>query len=230
MSSATVSVEGMLRTSKMLLAALACAFLVACGAQSPQTGPTATPSVTATDGVIRMVAVGDSITAADSPDIDGGDPGPQSWVSYAAGAEIEYIGGWAVWGAPTEQMAEGITGPFEADVLVILAGTNDAGRAPFAEIAANLEVIVQNAGVETVVLSSVPPLDSAPENATELNTELESFAQQQGWVWVDAAAELRDGDVFAEGMAYDGVHPTEAGAEVIGEAIRAAILEVFGTS
>lgn len=210
----------------MLLAGLVCLLLVAC-ASGERPDPPATPSVTATDGVIRMAAVGDSITAADSPDIDGGDPGPQSWVSYAAGPNVEYVGGWAVWGAPTAEMAEGITAPFDADVLVILAGTNDAGWTPFEEITANLETIVENAGVETVVLSSVPPLDRSPENATQLNAQLEDLAEQNGWIWVDSSAELRDGDRFADGMAYDGVHPTEEGARVIGEAIQAAILEAF---
>lgn len=174
-----------------------------------------------------MAAVGDSLTEADSPDIDRGDPGPQSWVSYAIGSDIEFVGGWASWGAPTQAMADAVDIPFDADVLVILAGTNDSGWTPFEITAANIETIVKTADVEIVVLSSVPPLDGAPENAVQLNRQLEPLAEQNGWIWVDSAAGLRDGDQFADGMAYDGVHPTETGARVIGEAIREAILETF---
>ena len=219
----------MVRTGRMLLAGAVCLLLAACATGEQPEAP-ATPSVTATDGVIRMAAVGDSITAADSPDIDGGDPGPQSWVSYAAGPSIEYVGGWAVWGATTAQMAEGIAAPFDADVLVILASTNDGTGTPPEQIAENLMAIVDSAGISNVVLSSVPPIDPMPGTAEHLNTQLENIAGENGWTWVDSTADLRDENGrFAEGMAYDGVHPTEEGARVIGEAIRAAILEAFDT-
>ncbi|WP_293699383.1 GDSL-type esterase/lipase family protein [uncultured Agrococcus sp.] len=217
----------MVRTARMLLAGAVCLLLAACTTGDRPEAP-ATPSVTATDGIIRMAAVGDSITAADSPDIDGGDPGQESWVSYAAGPSIEYVGGWAVWGATTGQMAEGITEPFDADVLVILAGTNDGMGTPPEQIAENLTAIVDSAGVSNVVLSSVPPIDPSPGTAEQLNARLENIASENGWFWVDSTVDLRDEDGrFVEGMAYDGVHPTEEGARIIGEAIQAVILEAF---
>ena len=172
-----------------------------------------------------MAAVGDSITAADSFDIAGGNPGPESWVTYALGPNIEFIGGWAVWGATTGEMLEGITGPFDADVLVIHAGTNDAGRVPFVETAAHIEAIVERAGIDTVVLSGVPPHHKRSADVIALNEHLQPFAEQHGWFWVDASAGLRDGDRFARGMTYDGTHPTKDGARIIGEAIGAAVLE-----
>ncbi len=175
-----------------------------------------------------MAAVGDSITAGDSIDLAGGVPGPQSWVSYAVGSEIEFVGGWAGWGANTAGMANAIAQPLDADVLVILAGTNDAGWTPHRQIGNNLSLIASTAGVDAVVLSSVPPNDLAPGNTEELNAYLERFAAHQDWVWVDAAAGLRDGDRYAEGMSYDGVHPTEQGARVRGEAIAPAVLDALG--
>lgn len=172
-----------------------------------------------------MAAVGDSITDADSPDFAAGELGPQSWASYAVGDDVEFAGGWARWGALTAEMAENVE-PVDADVLVILAGTNDlAGPVNLPDIGENLVVIAANAEVETVVLSSVPPLDGLPEGPEELNAFYEGFAAEQGWTFVDSAEGIRDGDRFAPGMAYDGVHPTEAGAEVIGEAIGAAVLD-----
>lgn len=212
----------MLRRLIALFAAFALALLTACSG-NPQ-GPSDPPETTepASDA-IRMAAVGDSITDADSPDLDGGTPGPQSWVSYAVGQEIDFVGGWAVWGASTSEMASGVE-EMDADVLVILAGTNDASSMAHEQIGENLIAIERAAGVDQVVLSSVPPIDAAPSNATELNAYLEAFAAQHGWMWTDAAQGLRDGDEFADGMAYDGLHPTEEGAQVLGEAIGRAVL------
>lgn len=205
-----------------VLALLTLLAVVGCsGAPPAQEATTARPG----SGAIRMAAVGDSITDADSPDLAGGVPGPQSWVSYAVGEDVAFVGGWAVWGARTEEMADAV-GPVDADVLVILAGTNDAFGGAHSEIGANIARIAANAGVEQVVLSSVPPIDGSPASATDLNAFLEPFAAQQGWAWVDSAAGLRDGEVFADGMAYDGLHPTEAGARVIGEAIGEVVREV----
>lgn len=215
----------------MLLAAFACTLLVACSSgQQPE--PSAEhgsdgPNSTTVDGVIRMAAIGDSITVGDSPDIIGGEPGPGSWVSHAIGPEIEYVGGWAQNGASIAGMVQAVTAPFPADVVVVLAGTNDLGGTPDDQVVSGLITLVSQAGVDSVVLSSVPPMDLAPENADRMNSLLEQTAAEQGWVWVDSAAGLRDGNVFAHGMTYDGIHPTEAGATVIGEAIRLAILEVF---
>ncbi|MGX9900063.1 SGNH/GDSL hydrolase family protein [Arthrobacter sp. SA17] len=59
--------------------------------------------------------------------------------------------------------------------------------------------------------------------ATRFNQQLKQFALSRGWVFVDPMAGVRDGDRFASGMTTDGVHPTEAAAQVIGEALGKAI-------
>jgi lysophospholipase L1-like esterase len=175
---------------------------------------------------VRLAAVGDSITEADSPDLDGGRLGRESWVHHTVGEGVVFAGGWARWGATTGQMAAGVE-PVEADVLVILAGTNDVGSGePPEETRENLRRIADVVGAPRVVLSAVPPIDAAPELATGLNVELEDLAGDEGWDWVDAPAGLRDGERFAPGMASDGLHPTEFGAQVIGEAVRKAVLDV----
>ncbi|MFH5823375.1 SGNH/GDSL hydrolase family protein [Georgenia sp. AZ-5] len=202
----------------------AVAVLAACGTPGTPGDASAPMPRETSAGAVRMAAVGDSITAADSPDLAGGDPGPGSWVFHAAGGELALAGGWAEWGATTAQMADGVT-PVEADVLVVLAGTNDAGTGvPFEDTAANLAEIVETVGAPRVLLSAVPPIDADPRSATELNAALRELADRRGWEWVDAPAGLRDGDRFAPGMASDGLHPTEAGARVIGEAVREAVL------
>lgn len=221
----------MARLPALLLTLAAGLLLGGCTTESPPDGgrptadpPTPDPTPPVTDDPIRMAAVGDSITDADSPDFVGGEPGAQSWVSYAVGPRVEFVGGWAEWGAPISQMADAVRHPIDADVLVILAGTNDAGWTPPDEFAADLSRLVDNAAVEHVVLSSVPPTDFGMDATSELNAHLESLAARHDWTWVDAAAGLRDGDRYSEGMSYDGVHPSEAGARVLGEAIGAAVI------
>ncbi|MBK0418240.1 SGNH/GDSL hydrolase family protein [Leucobacter sp. CSA1] len=204
----------------------ACLLAVGCASAPPRSSPPPLPEPA--EGAIRMAAVGDSITDGDSIDLAGGSPGPQSWVSYAIGPEVEFVGGWAEWGATTERMADAVRGPLDADVLVVLAGTNDAGWTGHEQIGDNLTRIVENAGVETVLLSSVPPTDFAGATKTDLNAYLERFADDQGWAWVDAAAGLRDGDAFSDGMSYDGVHLTEEGARVLGTAIGEAVVDAAG--
>ncbi len=176
-----------------------------------------------------MAAVGDSITAGDSPDLAGGVAGTESWVSHASDDDIEFVGGWAEWGASTEIMAAAVRDPIDADVLVLLGGTNDLGWVPHAETAENLSLIAERADVEAVVISSIPPLDLFQGAGTQdLNTFLMHYAESQGWNWVDAAEGLREGSDFAPGMSYDGVHLSEQGAGVLGRAIADAVREATG--
>src|SRR5690625_7579093 len=87
---------------------------VACAGPGPDEPPEARP------GAVRMVAVGDSITAADSPDFAAGDLGPGSWVWHVVGRDVAFAGGWAVWGATTAVMAAGVEAR-DGDVLVVIA-------------------------------------------------------------------------------------------------------------
>lgn len=198
--------------------ALAAVLLVACA--GPDRGP---PD--AQPGALRVVAVGDSITAADSPDFAAGDLGPGSWVWHVLGADVTFAGGWAVWGATTAEMAAGVE-DYDGDVLVVLAGTNDTGAGVgFTETADHIRAIVSTVAVPEVVLSAVPPIDADPARATRLNTDLADLAATEGWHWVPQPPRLsQDGASFAPGMASDGLHPTEEGAAVLG----AAIAEVLG--
>lgn len=207
------------RCAPVFAAALVLA-VTGCTAPLPREAPprTAVPQPDA----VRMAAIGDSITDGDSIDFAGGVPGPQSWVSYAIGPDLDFVGGWAEWGATTDRMASAIQDPIEADVLVLVAGTNDAGWVSHAETGENLVHIAATAEVDTVLLSSIPPTDFASSSKTELNQYLAKLAQREGWDFVDGAADLRDGEVFVPGMSYDGVHLTEAGARVLGEAIGSA--------
>lgn len=195
---------------------------VACGSAPPVEPPTADA------GALRIAAVGDSITDADSRDFTRGEFGPESWAHHAIGGEIAFAGGWARWGATTEEMARNVE-LVDAEVLVIMAGTNDVALGvPFGEVGQNLTSIAETIGAPRVLLCSIPPLDHAPGAAAEFNEALEGFARERGWQWVDAGAAVRTAEHrFAEGMASDGVHPTERGAKHLGETIRAALIERY---
>ncbi|GAA4432814.1 hypothetical protein GCM10023169_38990 [Georgenia halophila] len=210
-----------------VVAALALAGCSLSGGDAPARPPSPSPPATH-QGTIRLAAVGDSITEADSPDFAAGQLGAESWVSYVVGDHVTLVGGWAQWGSTTAQMAAAVE-PVDADVLVIMAGTNDVGPGEGHEpTVANIRDIADTVGAPEVVLSAVPPIDRAPELATGLNTALEDLAADAGWHWVATPAALREGERFADGMSSDGVHPTRRGAEVLGGRIRAAVLEAAG--
>jgi lysophospholipase L1-like esterase len=175
-------------------------------------------------GPLTLAVVGDSISEADSRDFSSGLLGRASWVGHAVGDGVRFAGGWAVSGALTSQMARGAR-PVAADVLVVLAGTNDVYRGlPFAFSAANLRSIADTVGAGRVVVSSIPPIDFEPALVLSYNQQLRDFAVASGWEFVDAMMGIRTGDRFADGMSADGVHPTVRAAEAIGAAIRAHLL------
>ena len=213
-------VPSMGRAARVVLVCVLAAVGAGCGG-----GPSATPTPSAPDtGALRIAAVGDSITDADSPDFSGGELGEESWVSHAVGDGVAFAGGWAQWGATTAQMAAGAQ-PVDADVLVVLAGTNDVTAGiPFGETATNIAEIAATVNAPRVLISAVPPIDPDPVLAVELNANLEALAVAREWEFVDAPAGARDGNRFAPGMSADGVHPTAQGARVIGAAVRAALV------
>ncbi|KHL01800.1 hypothetical protein LK10_14560 [Sinomonas humi] len=173
--------------------------------------------------VVRFAAVGDSITQGNSPDFSVGLTGSLSWVTYARSPLDLFAGGWAAGGATTARMAANVQ-PVKADVLVIIAGTNDLAQGvPFAVTESNIARIVETVGAPRVVVSAIPPRNSAPAATAAYNASLKAFVLAHKWEWVDAPAAVRDGEQYAAGMSLDGIHPTEAGAEALGRALDAAI-------
>ena len=208
------------------LAVAACAsMIVGCSAPRPADG-TGSPEASADAAHGMFAAVGDSITDADSPDFATGNFGAASWATYVVDDGFTFAGGWAEWGATTAMMADSV-GPIEADVLVVLAGTNDvAFGIPFDESAANLDRIVDAVGIEDVVVVSIPPVDAFPNGVKSYNIRLDNLAGDRGWRFVDASAGLRTADGrFGDGMSSDGLHPSADGARVLGEAIAAELRE-----
>jgi lysophospholipase L1-like esterase len=224
-----------LRFARLLFMAVlsgSLALVAGCASESPPVSGqvqksydvNSTLAPTPTAQAVTFAAVGDSITVGDSPDFNGGKFGSLSWPSLAPPG-TKFAGGWAVSGATTAAMASAVK-PAPADVLVVIAGTNDLiNGVPFVESAANLQAIVTTVGAKRVVVSSVPPLDPDPAASTDYNGQLQALAVREGWAFVDAMAGVRDGEVYAEGMTADGIHPTAAGVKMISTALAAGILE-----
>jgi hypothetical protein len=202
-------------------------------ASSATAAPSATataPSIAAAEptptGPLRVAAVGDSVTEADSPDFAGGDIGDGSWARAAEGPGVDVVGGWAVYGATTEAMAGGV-GPTSADVLVVMGGTNDVLQGiPWERSAAALEQITEITGVSPVLLCTIVPLADDPAATQLFNARLQLLAAENGWELVDSAAPVRAPDgTWLPGMSEDGIHPIPAAAALIGTAVQQALLD-----
>ena len=98
-------------------------------------------------GVRTYVAVGDSITAGMVQATDSlSAPGATSWLNGETAARLQRVGGWAYPGTTTADMRAGFVRT-PADVLVLLAGTNDLARGiPWEVTEANLVAIAAQAG------------------------------------------------------------------------------------
>lgn len=185
--------------------------------------PTRSPS---TPAPLRVAVVGDSLSAGRSLFLGNG-LDDKSWMTYAQGDGIEFVGGWARSGATPDQMAEAVEPLGSVDVLVVLAGTNAVrdGRTVADETRA-YEQIAEVVHARRVLVSAIPPYRAHAQAALDYNRDLRTFAEQEGWTWVDPWGGARDGDAWAEGFSVDGVHP--AGPDqyaVLGHAFRALILE-----
>jgi len=177
---------------------------------------------------VRIAAVGDSITHGRSPEFAAGALSERSWIPHAVGGGVELVGGWARGGATTAEMLDHVT-PVDADVLVILAGTNDVLQgvtdSGHGRSLTNIRAIARTVGAQNVVLSAIPPLNRRPAAAAAFNDSLRELAQNAGWHWVDGPAPLRDGTRFLPEMTHDGIHPTPEGADTLGKVLRGAVLD-----
>lgn len=172
---------------------------------------------------VSFAVVGDSITAW-----SGKESG--SWTSYVGTDGVRFSEhGWARNGAPLALMDANTT-ELDEDVLVILAGTNDLrSSVPFEERLDIVDSIVDKAGIEWVVIASVPPFDPEPTLATEWNAVLREHASEAGYSFVDPWDPVRtSGARFAANATPDGVHPTPDAARQAGERMRAAIIAAEG--
>lgn len=182
------------------------------------------------ESVIRVAFAGDSLTAGCMQVLEEG-ADPCSWTGAADAAPgVHVVGGWAEWGAPASRIAEEIE-PVDAEVLVILAGSNDAMIGiPLEEELVALDAIVATVGAADVLLIALPPVDSLARDGDVVfrNAALEQRAENRGWAWLDPWRGFveRDPYVWRPGITNDGIHPGEGTQAAVGQRIADAVLEL----
>lgn len=175
-------------------------------------------------GPVTFSVVGDSITAWTTLE-----PGLSSWVGTAHSARVLLAGGWAVSGATTSDMLAEVDTVPDADVLVIMAGTNDfLPEFPDWTLDASLQRITQIAadtGIEHVVLSAIAPNDFRQDRTNQFNAALQGLAERNDWTWIDPWPFVRAADgSYVVGVSLDGIHPSKQVEMRVGTILRGEIL------
>ena len=237
------------RTARAALVAASLVLLVTgcsagMGVAAPGSVPTGAPQAAASavpgevagaraddadrDDAVRVAIVGDSLTAGGGRLLsDGLDA--NTWMTYARGDGVEWVGGWARGGSTIQEQAAAVTPVADVDVLVLMSGTNDVRKGiGFAESAASYDAVVAVVAPRHVVVAAIPPYDRSPAAAAVYQRALERHVLDKGWTWTDPWGFARDGLVFAAGTSPDGIHPTTAGYQRLGESLRETILDVGG--
>lgn len=181
---------------------------------------------------VDIVFIGDSIT--------------EGWIEkrpgfFAPGRVNRGISGQTTSQMVLRMMADVID--LKPSAVHIMAGTNDiagnTGRMTQAMTRDNIRAmtaLAQHHGIK-VILASIPPAASFPwrpgiETLTpirELNAWIEGFARQKGAVWLDYHRALATPTgAMREGLAHDGVHPTEAGYERMSSLAEPVIARLLG--
>lgn len=179
--------------------------------------------IMATGEKVNIVFLGDSIT--------------EGWKSKRPGFFTRGRVGRGIGGQTTPQMVLRMM----ADVVHlkprfvhIMAGTNDiagnTGKMTRAQTYDNFRMMAQIARANGigVILASVPPADHFPWRPgldvvgpiREINAWLRTYAKAERLTWVDYTPALGDAKgAMKPGLASDGVHPTEAGYDVMATVI-----------
>ncbi|MET3567223.1 lysophospholipase L1-like esterase [Leifsonia sp. 563] len=206
--------RGWARLARSLAALLLVPLLIASCTSVPQTDR------------IRFGAIGDSITASTDRF---GLPTHWTWVATAATGDVADVGGYRHYGDTTADILRHVTPLPDAQVVVVMAGTNDApvDDRPNPRTLTNITAIFEKTGVPLRILSAVAPRNDDRAAVTlELNRELRDLARRSGWTWVDPWTAVRTDDGrWRPHTSVDGIHPTPASGRMAGEVLRATIVE-----
>lgn len=188
----------------------------------PTSAPTVPVPVAAPARDRTFAAVGDSITAGKEPGTDSlATPGATSWLNGDTATHLQRVGGWAEPGTVTADMRANVR-PTDADLLVLLGGTNDLARGvPWDVTAANLRAISATVGARGTLLVAIPPSDADPGGRNAFNVRLAALAAELGWRYLDPWTSVDDGGAWVPGMTVEGIHPTPETATEIGSIITA---------
>lgn len=184
-----------------------------------------TPATPPADEPLRLAVVGDSITAW-SPAYHGDIA--QSWVTTASTDTLPLVGGWARPGATLGEMEAAVTRADDADVLVIMGGTNDLYKGvPVESRIASIEAIAATVDAGQVVLAATAPYGYDWAAGAAWNGELALLAYQHGWGYIDPWADLRTPEGhWVTGADYgDLIHPNTVTAARVGSLIHHLLVD-----
>ncbi|KQU61931.1 GDSL family lipase [Sphingomonas sp. Leaf339] len=122
-------------------------------------------------------------------------------------------------------------------VVQIMAGTNDiagnTGPMTIEQTHANIMTMAELARAHgiRVILASIPPADHFPwrpglataPRIAQTNAWLKDYAARTGATYADYWTALHDGQALKAAYTYDGVHPNDAGYQVMAPVAEAAI-------
>jgi lysophospholipase L1-like esterase len=173
------------------------------------------------------VIVGDSNTTGFRGTLETGLAEGTAWGAQLPPDRFTIAGGWAVDGATTASMREGMasfTG--EADHLVIMGGTNDlAIGATVGEIRSNVAAVARDVGAQRVTILAIAPYNYRPSEAMALNRSLRALAEHNGWSFLDPWVVLREADgTWSAEFLTDGIHTSVEGYAVAGREIAAHLV------
>jgi lysophospholipase L1-like esterase len=198
--------------------------------------PTGTTSTTdnaslgSDDDPVRVAIVGDSLTAGGARILPRDGLDQNTWMTYAQGDGIKWVGGWAMGGTTTQIEAAHVTPVKNVDVLVLMSGTNNVRlHIPFSQAVTYYDQIVKTIRPKHVIIGAIPPYNRDPRGAAAYERQLKRYVLAKGWDFTDPWRFARDGEVYQAGVSNDGTHPTTAGYKIVGREFRDAILRVVST-
>jgi acyl-CoA thioesterase-1 len=177
-------------------------------------------------------AIGDSITAGS------GKPGlgflpRDSWLGQAlcdTDVPFSYNGG--IPNQTTEQIVARLPDVLSHDpaVVVIYAGTNDVYLRDLSDESVErlrgMITDVREAGAVPVV-ATLPPIADEPETAYEFNKLIRDLAEETETRLIDFYPVLVDGVDYKDGFTKEGLHPSEKGAEAMGEVALPVVMDAL---
>lgn len=192
------------------------------------------------DSRTRVIVYGDSITQGDSRAFAQQDLGNRSWVKYLSDKGVYFVGGFAQGGYTTGMLLERdqCQGGLTAGVVVAAFGTNSLLRGnsgsdgeSFEQNLRNLEELKSRCAggipAQSFVVTGVGPSDRiSPASVATWNSRLKAAAEERGWTYTDPFRGMSTAqNTWREGLSFDGLHPTEAGARAYAENIAPVIVQ-----
>jgi lysophospholipase L1-like esterase len=141
-------------------------------------------------------------------------------------------GGWRINRIKTDLVDQNLFQEYPSDVILLMIGTNDVNSgASVSEMIADLEQLIDSINIESpnsyLVVSSIPPVEAPRGSSSEMqrinnyNAEMETLvttkaADGYNIYFANAGGSLTVDDI--NGELDDGLHPTEAGYNKLGNA------------